>query len=159
MQTNFFVKTRLEKIVLFLFVVVLVLPSVACATDGVNYSGGTVNNSADLSGGVSVEKLSNPLNNIDSVGAIVNVATKYFTYLAILCAVLALIWVGFQFVLAQGKPDKLKETSKWLSYIMIGVAIILGARLMIMIVLNTLGATGAIDKNVTSQATQALNGK
>ncbi len=101
--------------------------------------------------------LQNPLQ-VNSIGDAINKGVEIFSYLAILVAVIMVIYVGLKFILAQGKPDKLKEASKWLGYIVIGVAIILGARLMISIVINTLEATKVVDPKVIQSAKTVVSG-
>lgn len=101
--------------------------------------------------------LQNPLSNkYKTVGGLVGGFMEYFSYLVILFAVLALIYVGLQFVLAQGKPDKMKELKGWLGWIIVGVAIVIGARILVNVVINTLQATGAVNPNVINSANNAL---
>ena len=89
--------------------------------------------------------ITSPLNpNIKSVGALVNKFVEIFSYIAIIFAVLAIVWTGFQLILARGKPDKLTENGKRLGAILIGVAIVIGARVMINIIISTLEATGTV---------------
>ena len=102
--------------------------------------------------------LQNPLK-VNSVGDFIKSAVTIFTYLVILFAVLAFVWVGFQYILARGDPGKMKELSSWLLAIVIGVAIVIGARLMIQIVINTLSATGVVNSNVIQSANNALQNK
>ena len=100
--------------------------------------------------------LQNPLNpGISTVGGFLQNAVTIFTYLVILFAVLAFIWVGFQYILARGNASKMQELSSWLLMIVIGVAIVIGARLMIQIVINTLSATGVVNSKVIQSAQNA----
>ncbi len=102
--------------------------------------------------------LKNPLSDkFNSVGGLVSGFIEIFSYVAIIFAVLALVWVGFQFVLARGNPAKLTELKKWLLGIVIGVAIVIGARVIITIVINTLKATGTVDERVIQSANKGLN--
>lgn len=98
----------------------------------------------------------NPLN-VKSVGELLNLIINLVVYLAVIFAVLALIWVGFKFIAARGKPEKYKEAGRHLGYIVIGLAIILGARLIVSIVLATLEASGAVNPNVINSAENALH--
>ena len=99
--------------------------------------------------------LQNPLH-VDSIGALIENFVQIFSYIVILFAVLAFVWVGLQYILARGKPERMKELSSWLLYIVIGVAVVLGAQLMIRIVINTLSATGAVDQRVIKSANDAI---
>ena len=46
----------------------------------------------------------------------------------------------------------------WLLYIVIGVAIIIGARIIVEVVINTLQATGTVSPGVINNAHNALGG-
>ena len=100
--------------------------------------------------------LSNPLQ-VNSVGALVESAAEIFSFIVIIFAVIALVWVGLQYILAQGKPERLKELSRDLLGIVIGVAIVIGARVLITIVINTLSASGTVSSGVINSANNALN--
>ena len=102
--------------------------------------------------------IQNPLK-VDSIGALIQALVEIFTYLVILLAVLAFIWVGFQYILSRGNTERMKELSKWLTYIVIGVAVVIGARLIISVVINTLGASGVVDPKVIQRADDALQGR
>lgn len=140
------------------------------AVTPVVYADGTVGNSTPAgsagnqtpSGSVGNQNsntLTNPLagSGVNSVGALVKKAVEIFSYVAILIAVLALIWVGFQFVLARGDSGKMKELKSWLFWIVVGVAVVIGARLIVNIVINTLGASNAIDQRIIHSAQDAVN--
>lgn len=86
-----------------------------------------------------------------------NGVIEIFTYLVILLAVLMLIWVGFKFVLAQGNVEEMKKLKNMLLWIVVGVAVVIGARIIVKVVINTLEATG-VDKNVIQSANNALRG-
>ncbi|MBU6426983.1 hypothetical protein KGQ27_01960 [Patescibacteria group bacterium] len=102
--------------------------------------------------------LQNPLK-VNSVGAAISEGTAIFSYVAVLVAVLALIWVGLQFILARGNTAKISELKNWLWAIVVGIAIVIGARIIIQIVVNTLGATNLINQNVIQSASQVINGQ
>ena len=101
--------------------------------------------------------MQNPLSkNFDSVGSLISGFLDIFSYLVILLAVLLIIWVGLQFVLARGNPDRIKELKIWLLWIVVGVAIVIGARIIVSAVINTLSATGMVNQNVINQTHNAL---
>lgn len=103
--------------------------------------------------------LQNPLDpKFNSVGSLVQGFLEIFSYLVVLLAVLMLIWVGLQFVLAQGKPDRMKELKNWLLWIVVGVAIVIGARIIVTVVINTLEATGTVSPGVIQNANNAIRG-
>lgn len=106
-------------------------------------------------GGIST--LQNPLK-VNSIGGFIESAVEIFSYIAVLIAVLMFIWVGLQYVLARGNSEKIKELSAKLLYIVIGVAIVIGARLAIQIVISTLQATGTVNQQVIESANRAARG-
>jgi hypothetical protein len=99
--------------------------------------------------------LQNPLSKFDSIGAIVEGFVEIFSYIVILFAVLMLIWTGLQYTTAQGKPERLTALNKQLGMIVIGVAIVIGARIIITVVINTLEATKLVNTNVIQSARNA----
>ena len=102
-----------------------------------------------------VQTLSNPLT-ANSVGDLVKSFAMIFSYIVVLFAVLALVWTGLQFITAQGKPDKLTELKSKLLYIVIGVAIVIGARIIINVVINTLSASGVVNSQIIQHAKDAV---
>jgi len=92
--------------------------------------------------------IQNPLkadNLTDLTLAIVDVAVKLGSFIAFL----ALLWVGFQFVVAQGKPEKIADARKHFFYVIIGIAVLLGAKVIIEIIKATLSPfvdTGLLGK-------------
>ena len=103
--------------------------------------------------------LSNPLSNVNSIGALVNKFVEILSYILIIFAVLMIVYTGLQFILARGNPEKMKEEGKRLGYILIGVALVIGARILVMVVINTLQATGTVNPQVIKQANQAVQGR
>jgi hypothetical protein len=61
--------------------------------------------------------------------------------------------------LARGNPVKLTELSKRLLWIVVGVAIVLGARIIVRVVINTLSDSGVIDPAVIRSAENANDGR
>ncbi len=102
--------------------------------------------------------LTNPIK-ANSLGALINTAVEVFTYVAIVVAVLAFIWVGLKFIMARGNPGKISEATTWLWYIIIGTAIVLGARIIIQVILSTLVGSGMISQEVGNSAQNGLTGK
>lgn len=103
--------------------------------------------------------LKSPLNkNLDSVGALLNAGLTIFTYIAVLIAVISFIVVGLQFILARGNASKLEEAKTRLWAIIIGVTIVIGAKLIVSVVINTLSATKVVNDNITNSAKQAITG-
>ena len=102
--------------------------------------------------------LSNPLDGkVDSVAGLVKAFVEIFSYLAIILAVLALIWVGFQYIISRGDVAKMTQLKNWLFWIVIGVAVVIGARVIIEIVINTLAATNVVDQGTLNSVRGAIN--
>lgn len=129
----------------------------ASAGTGANDSGVTAGTGAKPTSGGSVSTLKNPLK-VDSIGQLINFILDGIAYISVIFGVGVIIWIGFKLVLAQGNPSAISEALNWLKYALIGIALILGARLMISIVLETLKGTGAVDQRVINSANNALNG-
>ena len=104
--------------------------------------------------------LQNPLK-VNSVGELIQVLIEIFSYVAILFAVLMFIYIGFQYVTnaAQGNASRIKELHNQLMWLIVGVAIVIGARVMIQIVINTLSATGVVDSGIIQSANKANQGR
>ncbi len=104
--------------------------------------------------------LQNPLSSkFNSVGGIIQGFVEIFSYLVILLAVLAFIWTGLQYILARGNTQTMKDATKHLGWIVVGVAIVIGARIIITVVLNTLQAAGTVNPNVIQNASRAVQGQ
>ncbi len=99
--------------------------------------------------------LQNPLTKVTSIGDLVKSGLQVFSYIAVLFAVMMLIVVGFQYIMARGNPEAVTKASMWLLYIVIGLAIVIGARIAVTIVINTMSATGVVDPNVIQSAQNA----
>ena len=100
--------------------------------------------------------ISNPLN-VNSVADVVSSGAQIFSYIVVLFGVLALIWTGLQYILAQGNSARITELKMQLLWIVIGIAIVIGARIIISIVINTLAATGVVNQRIIQSSTNALN--
>ncbi|MDE1940639.1 MAG: hypothetical protein KGI66_00780 [Patescibacteria group bacterium] len=119
-------------------------------------AGGTVNPKATSQ---PTFTLVNPLQ-VNSIGGLIETFVEIFSYIAILIAVLMLIWVGFQYITAaaQGNSEKIKSLHSYLLWIVVGVAIVIGARVIVQITINTLSATHTVSQNVIQSANNALQG-
>jgi hypothetical protein len=103
--------------------------------------------------------LSNPLKGVDSVGDLVNKFVEIFSYLVIIAGVIMIVVTGFNMILARGNPDKITENAKRLGAILIGIGIVIGARIMVMIIINTLEASGAVKEGTVQTIQKAVDGK
>jgi hypothetical protein len=92
-------------------------------------------------------QLCNPLK-VSSIQAVLYLIVSIATYIGVILAVLALIWVGFKFIAAQGNPEKLSEARKFFYAVVIGIAILIGANAIITIMENTLTSAGVVQSGV-----------
>ncbi|MDP3958284.1 MAG: TrbC/VirB2 family protein [bacterium] len=73
-------------------------------------------------------KLQNPLRGINTleqlIGKLLDIVVTLGTYVA----VIFIIWSGFLFVKAQGKPEELSKAKTTFFYTIIGVALLIGAK-------------------------------
>ncbi|MES2314892.1 MAG: hypothetical protein V4524_03095 [Patescibacteria group bacterium] len=104
-----------------------------------------------------VTTLSNPLKGVNSVSDLILTFMKIVSYIAVIFGVLMLMWVGLQFVLAQGNPEAIKTRSNQLLWVVVGIGVILGARILISVVINTLQATGTVNPAIIQNAQNAIN--
>ena len=75
-----------------------------------------------------IEKLNNPLgNNINDIPSLVKAILDIVLNIGVPIIALAIIYAGYKFVAAQGKPEKLKEAKQTILYVFIGAAILLAA--------------------------------
>jgi heme/copper-type cytochrome/quinol oxidase subunit 2 len=112
------------------------------------------------SSNTSIFTLQNPLK-VDSIGGLVQAFLEIITYIVIIFAVLMFIWIGFKYVVnaANGNASEIKKLHSQLMWLVIGVAIIIAARVIVQVVINTISATGTVSPNVIQSANNALQGK
>ncbi len=101
--------------------------------------------------------LSNPLK-VNSIGELLHSLVQVFTYLVILFAVIMFVYLGFQYVAyaAQGNAKGITELHTKFMWLVAGVAIVIGARVIIEVIINTLSATGTVSPDVIQSAQNAL---
>jgi uncharacterized protein involved in response to NO len=121
----------------------------------VNPSGTSAQGNAPSNNGTFT--LSNPLK-VDSIGGLVITLLEVVTYVLILFAVLALIFVGFRYVLyaSQGNAEGIKKQHTALLWLVVGITVLIGARVIVQVVINTLSATGTVSPSIIQGAQNAL---
>lgn len=85
----------------------------------------------------------NPLNVNSLCGFLKKVLEAVIT-IAIPIAVVFIIWAGFKFVLAQGNSTELKKARSNFLYTVIGIAVFLGAWLLVQVIALTLKELGVV---------------
>lgn len=85
--------------------------------------------------------LQNPLNFETICGFMKGVFSAIIT-IGIPVAVLFIVWAGFRFVWARGRPDALQEAKRNALYVLLGIAVFLGAWFLSQIIAATIHALG-----------------
>jgi hypothetical protein len=108
---------------------------------------------------IGVFKLQNPLQ-VDSIGGLVQSLVEILSYIAILAAVVMIIWVGFQYVVnaAKGNASEISKLHERLLWLIVGIAVVISAKFLIQMVINTIEATGTVDSRVINSTKKAING-
>ena len=87
-------------------------------------------------------KLDNPIK-AESFEALVTAILEVVVAIGTPIAILAIIYSGFLFVKAQGKPEALKIAREALIWTIVGVAVLLGAKLLATVIQGTITGLGA----------------
>ncbi len=83
--------------------------------------------------------LSNPLK-ASSISELLTVVLQAVVRLGAIFLVLALVYVGFLFVQAQGKEEKIRDARQALMWTVIGGLILLGAEAIALVIESTVNA-------------------
>lgn len=87
---------------------------------------------------IALAAFENPLRtNITSVGGFVQELLLAATYILFPIGVLFVVYAGFMFVVAQGKKDALTTAKKNIVWVLVGVALILGAWMLAEVLQDT----------------------
>jgi|GEM_PF-2308514 len=89
--------------------------------------------------------IDNPLKN-DSLIAFINSIIDAALKLGAIVSVVAVILAGFMFVTAHGDEDKIKTAKNILLYAVIGMVILLGARMISEVIINTVTSVDKASK-------------
>ena len=81
---------------------------------------------------------------IGSVSELIAKFVDWIINLGIVAVVLAFIYVGFQFVAAQGNPEGIAKAKKASLWTVIGTLILIGSKVLTEIIKNTLTGSGVI---------------
>ena len=92
--------------------------------------------------GNGVGQIANPLGNVTDIFTFINILLDAVLKLGAVLAVMAIIYAGFLFVTASGDEGKIETAKSVLLYTVIGIAILLGARLIAAVITNTVTNIG-----------------
>jgi TRAP-type C4-dicarboxylate transport system permease small subunit len=81
-------------------------------------------------------KLENPIGSIGSVPELLASILNVLLIVAMPIIVLYLIYAGFQYVIARGKPEELQKANRSIMYGLIGAVIVVGAFAILEIITN-----------------------
>lgn len=84
------------------------------------------------------EQIKSPLGNTDLKQLLVTFIEKVIIRIGSIIAVLYLIYSGYLFVEARGNPGKIDKARETFTWTLVGIAILLGAQAIAMIVTNTI---------------------
>lgn len=82
-------------------------------------------------------QIQNPIGDT-SIAALLNKILAFLIQLGSIAVVLAIVWAGFLFVVAQGQSEKINQAKAALKWSIIGGAILLGAQIMAKVIQSTL---------------------
>lgn len=103
----------------------------------------TYNNPSPAPGGSGGSRtIQNPLNGINSIAQFISALLRAVIAIGIPIAILFIVLAGFKFIAAQGSPDKLSEARTNFLYVVIGIAIFIGASALAELVVATLRQIG-----------------
>lgn len=97
------------------------------------------NPSGQASGFLLDVKLQNPLK-VSTIGEAIKFFVTTLLKIAIPFIVVFFIWAGLKFILAQGKPDKIKEAKNMFWFTIIGTLLILGAYTITNAIIGTINS-------------------
>lgn len=89
------------------------------------------------------ERLDNPIQSNDLKSLLASLVDLAIV-LGTIVAVLMFIWIGFQFVTAQGDEGKIKDAKEWFTYAVIGTAILIGSKVILEVIKSTLIDSGLV---------------
>ena len=87
-------------------------------------------------------KITNPIN-AKSIDDLIKMILKIVIAIGTPVAVLFLIYSGFKFVMARGKPTELEDARKTFRWTLVGIAILLGASVLAAVIKGTVNQLGA----------------
>ncbi|MFH1402247.1 MAG: hypothetical protein ABIG87_01310 [Patescibacteria group bacterium] len=86
--------------------------------------------------------LDNPIKGVKTIDQLIAKILETVITIATPIAILAIIYSGFLFVKAQGNPKSLEEAREILKWTLIGIAVLLGAKLLATVISGTITSLG-----------------
>lgn len=136
-------KTFINLVSIALFVVIFTVSQLAFANTGSTPTGNTGSTPCSSNSNA----ICNPLKDV-SITAVLTDVVNIAIPIGAVIAVIMFVYVGFKFIFAQGKPEKITDAWKWFAYVAIGTAILLGAKVIITIMESTLTSAGVVQPGI-----------
>jgi len=89
----------------------------------------------------------NPLQS-SSVTTLLTSIINLAIYVGAIIAVIMYVYVGFKFIFAQGKPEKISEAWSWFIWVSVGAAILIGAKAIVTVIESSLTSAGLVQQGV-----------
>jgi len=105
--------------------------------------GGTRDNPAPSNTRDSISGIQNPLGSgVNSICKLVKVLLNVIILLGVPIATFFVVFAGFKLIIARGNPGELERARENLKWVVVGIAIFLGAWLLAQLISNTIAALG-----------------
>ena len=104
-------------------------------------SSGVQGGSSGVSGSSGSRTIQNPLR-VNSIAEFISALLRAVIAIGIPIAILFIVLAGFKFIAAQGSPDKLSEARTNFLYVVIGIAIFIGASALAELIMATIRQIG-----------------
>lgn len=140
----------MKKIITVLFLaLILIVPSFSLAEEAP--AGVTGTTPAVSTSGTTASKPIPPLTNpikVSNVQDALFLTVDLMIFVGTILAVLAFIFIGFKFVMAQGNDTELVKAKKWFMYAAIGTAILISSKVIVEVIKNTFVSTGIVNESL-----------
>jgi len=132
------ITTKIKKYYWFVITSLFIIPNIVWGQPTGNNSntGGATGNNSNTSGQTGQYTFQNPIN-VSSLPQLINNIFDAIIQIGLIFVVLAIIYAGLQFILAQGNPEKISKAKSVFLWTMIGGVVLLGAGAISEVVCNT----------------------
>lgn len=94
-----------------------------------------------------IPPLTNPIK-VSNVQEALFLTVDLMIFIGTILAVLAFIFIGFKFVMAQGNDTELSNAKKWFMYAAIGTAVLISSKVIVEVIKNTFVSTGIVNESL-----------
>ena len=116
-----------------------VIPSLVYGQTGAGAGAGAGSTAGGVSAPPPPIQLKNPLT-VNSIQELLNLILQVVIIFAVPIIVFFVIYSGFLYVTAQGKPDQITKATKAFTWTIIGALIVLGAQILLIVITNTVNS-------------------